>query len=202
MESMGQKFRAAREKKKMTVSKAAAFTRIKMQHIEMMENDDFSKMPAPTYAKGFIRIYASFLGLDPVPLVQEYVDQHLNQTEEGARQPARPSPPVRRETFVKKDDPAEDATAASEEHVPRKSIFAAIGPALGKAAKVVLPFIPRLVTAALAVLLLVGIIRCSVNMMSDTDGEGTAPSEMNHTAIMKEPPVRYLELPASEEPTP
>lgn len=202
MESMGQKFRAAREKKKMNVSKAAAFTRIKMQHIEMMENDDFSKMPAPTYAKGFIRIYASFLGLDPVPLVQEYVDQHLNQTEEGSRQPARPSPPVRRELAVKQEESTKDETTSPGERTPRKPLFTAIGPALGKAAKIILPLIPRLVTAAIAVLLLVGVIRCSVNMMADTDAGASSPSEMDRTAIMKEPPVRYLDLPASEEPTP
>ena len=31
-----------------------------------MERDDFSRMAAPIYAKGFIRLYAEYLGLDPV----------------------------------------------------------------------------------------------------------------------------------------
>lgn len=200
MDSMGQKFRAAREKKKINVSKAAALTRIKMQHIEMMENNDFSKMPAPAYAKGFIRIYASFLGLDPVPLVQEYVDLHLNPPPEGNRKPTPPAAPVRRETDLDLDSGTEHETAPPRERAPRKPI--SIGPHLRKAAEVILPMMPRLITAAVAVLLLVGIIRCSVNMTADTDGGKTTPSEMDRTAIMKEPPARYLELPAPEEPTP
>lgn len=86
MDSMGQQFKAARERKRMPLSQAAAQTRIKLQFIEQMEQDDYSRMPAPAYAKGFIRMYASFLGLDPVPLVQEYVDQHMGR--KGPRNPA------------------------------------------------------------------------------------------------------------------
>ena len=208
MDSMGQQFRAAREKKKMNISKAAALTRIKIQHLEMMENDDFSKMPAPTYAKGFIRIYASFLGLDPAPLVQEYIDTHLNPTDEGARHPSRPAPPVRREPVILAPEPEpetdESAPAPRRERTrtPWTPPWKNIGAMLGRVAKVVLPLIPRLITAAVAVLLLVGIIRCSVKMAADTDPDRTNPTEMDRTAIMKEPPVRYLHLPAPEEPTP
>ena len=43
-----------------------------------MEADNFSVMPAPTYAKGFIRLYAEYLGLDPAPLVQEYLANHAS----------------------------------------------------------------------------------------------------------------------------
>jgi cytoskeleton protein RodZ len=210
MDSMGQQFRAAREKKKMNISKAAALTRIKIQHLEMMENDDFSKMPAPTYAKGFIRIYASFLGLDPAPLVQEYVDTHLNPSDAGSGKPSRPAPPIRREPVILAPEPVPEADEPAP--TPRRERTRtpwtppwkklAIGATLGRAAKVVLPLIPRLITAAVAVLLLVGIIRCSVKMAADTDPDRAKPSEMDRTAIMKEPPVRYLNLPAPEEPTP
>jgi len=61
---------------RITASQAALKTRLKVQVIEQMERDDFSKMPAPTYARGFIRIYADFLGLDSAPLVQEYNEHH------------------------------------------------------------------------------------------------------------------------------
>lgn len=72
MESIGQILRSARERKRISLATAAAKTRIKIQHLEKMERDDFSGMPAPMYARGFIRIYADFLGLDPLPLVQQY----------------------------------------------------------------------------------------------------------------------------------
>jgi cytoskeletal protein RodZ len=73
METLGQKFKAARERKGVTPTQAAAATRIKVQHIESMERDDFSRMAAPAYAKGFIKIYADYLDLDSVPLIQEYM---------------------------------------------------------------------------------------------------------------------------------
>ncbi len=76
METLGEKFKAARLKRKLTASEAAKGTRIKVQHIEAMEQDDFSAIPAVAYAKGFIRIYADFLGLDAGPLVEEYMERH------------------------------------------------------------------------------------------------------------------------------
>lgn len=76
MESIGQRFKAAREKKRISLSQAALKTHMKVQNLEAMERDDFSKMPAATYARGFIRIYAGFLGLDPVPLLHEYSEKH------------------------------------------------------------------------------------------------------------------------------
>ncbi|MBN1270590.1 MAG: helix-turn-helix domain-containing protein [Kiritimatiellae bacterium] len=79
MATIGQTFKTARENRKLTTSQAAAATRIKIQHIEAMERDDFSVMAAPAYAKGFIKLYAEHLGLDPRPLVQEYLEHHAPQ---------------------------------------------------------------------------------------------------------------------------
>lgn len=214
-ETMGQRFRAARERKKMNISKAAALTRIKIQHLEMMENDDFSKMPAPTYAKGFIRIYAQFLGLDPAPLVQEYLDRHLNAVAEDDR-PTRPAPrPSPARTASRTPPPA---PAALEEELPET----APGPepsaprapwtppwrrwnlvaGLHKLALTLAPLLPRLLIAGVIALLLAGIVRCTTSMTSGRDDAGGEAAEMDPSAIMKEPPVRYLSLPAPEETTP
>lgn len=75
--SIGAILREAREAKGVTTSKAAAETRIKVQHIEAMEQDDFSGMAAPAYAKGFIKLYAEYLDLDHRPLVEEYTRLHV-----------------------------------------------------------------------------------------------------------------------------
>jgi Helix-turn-helix domain len=183
MDTMGQKFRAAREKKKMNVSRAAALTRIKVQHIEMMENDDFSKMPAPTYAKGFIRIYASFLGLDPIPLVQEYIDRHLNAPADNVRS-ARPKTNV--------ETPGETAPVSERSNV---DVLAAAK----KIAGALVPYLHRIAGAAVAVFLLVGVVRCAVRLGSSSGDETSSPAHLDRAAIMKEPPVRYLDLPAEEE---
>ena len=72
MATLGQILKEAREKKNVTASQAAAATRMKIQTVEALERDDFSRMAAPMYAKGFIKLYAEYLGLDAAPLIREY----------------------------------------------------------------------------------------------------------------------------------
>ncbi len=71
MPNLGQTLQEARQRKKVTASQAAAATRMKVQCIEALEHGDFSRMAAPMYARGFIRMYAEYLGLEPAPLIQE-----------------------------------------------------------------------------------------------------------------------------------
>ena len=72
---LGDILRAEREKKGLTLSDVAEGTRIKVQVLETIENNDFSRIPAPVYGKGFIKLYAEFLGLDPAPLIEEYASR-------------------------------------------------------------------------------------------------------------------------------
>jgi len=76
MATLGQTLKETREAKGLTTSESAAATRIKVQHIEAIEKDDFTKIPAPAYAKGFIKLYAEFLGLDPAPFVAAYMQYY------------------------------------------------------------------------------------------------------------------------------
>lgn len=76
MATLGQQLKAAREAKGVNERDAGAATNILTKMIVAMEADDFSGMAAPTYAKGFIRLYAGYLGLAPEPLVEEYMARH------------------------------------------------------------------------------------------------------------------------------
>ena len=76
MATIGEQLKAAREEKGVSESEAAAATKILTKVIIAMEADDFSAMAAPTYAKGFIRMYANYLNLPPEPLVQEYLTHY------------------------------------------------------------------------------------------------------------------------------
>ena len=78
--TLGQQLRAAREAKGVSAQEAGAATKTLTKMIVAMEADDFSGMAAPTYAKGFIRLYAGYLGLNPDPLIQEYTNQHAPDT--------------------------------------------------------------------------------------------------------------------------
>ena len=97
MATLGQILKEAREKKGVTASQAAAATRMKIQTVEALERDDFSRMAAPMYSKGFIKLYAEYLGLDPAPLVREYMDLHAPKVRptlapEDAPQPGEGAP--------------------------------------------------------------------------------------------------------------
>lgn len=76
MATLGQQLKTAREAKGLSESDVGSATKILTKVIRALESDDFSAMPAPTYAKGFIRLYAKHLGLDPAPLVEEYLREH------------------------------------------------------------------------------------------------------------------------------
>jgi hypothetical protein len=72
MPTLGDTLRSMRMEKGFDLVDAAESTRIKFQILEDMENDDFSRMPSPVYVKGFIKMYAKFLGVDTQPLLQQY----------------------------------------------------------------------------------------------------------------------------------
>src|SRR5258705_3280234 len=62
--SVGERLRAAREEKKMSLEDIAAQTRIPQRHLESIERSEWDKLPAPTYTIGFARSYATSVGLD------------------------------------------------------------------------------------------------------------------------------------------
>lgn len=62
--TVGQRLRAAREDKKLSLEDVAAQTRIPRRHLESLEESDWEKLPAPTYTIGFAKSYASAVGLE------------------------------------------------------------------------------------------------------------------------------------------
>ncbi len=76
MATLGQQLKAARQAKGISETEAGAATRTLTRVIVAMEADDFSGMAAPAYSKGFIRLYARYLGLNPDPLIAEYMAKY------------------------------------------------------------------------------------------------------------------------------
>lgn len=62
--TVGERLKAAREEKGLSLEDIAAQTRIPQRHLESIENADWSKLPAPTYTIGFAKAYAGSVGLD------------------------------------------------------------------------------------------------------------------------------------------
>ncbi len=73
--TVGQYLRQEREKRKVTLDSVAKVTRITKENLEALENDEFQAIPAPVFVRGFLRNYATYLGLDPKELVARYDSQ-------------------------------------------------------------------------------------------------------------------------------
>ncbi|MFH1184122.1 MAG: helix-turn-helix transcriptional regulator [Chloroflexota bacterium] len=68
-ESIGAALRAARERRQLTVAQVSEATRIRTPYLQALENDDLSAMPSVAQGRGFMRIYAQFLGLNLQALI-------------------------------------------------------------------------------------------------------------------------------------
>lgn len=86
-ETVGERLRAAREAKGLTVEEIAASTRIPTRHLESLEASDWERLPAPTYSIGFAKNYAAAVGLDRTEIGEQL------RTEMGGTRPTY-QPPV------------------------------------------------------------------------------------------------------------
>lgn len=71
----GERLRAAREAKGMSIEDVASATRIPRNHLESIEDGDFAVLPGRTYAIGFSRSYAKAVGLNDDEIVNEVREQ-------------------------------------------------------------------------------------------------------------------------------
>lgn len=59
--------------REISVREIADSTKISTRFLDAIESGDFSSLPAPVFTRGFIREYASYLGLDPEDIVERYM---------------------------------------------------------------------------------------------------------------------------------
>ena len=70
MDELGIILREAREAKGFTLSEVQEQIRIGTKFLEALETGQFQQLPTPVHARGYLRNYARFLGLDPEPLLE------------------------------------------------------------------------------------------------------------------------------------
>jgi cytoskeleton protein RodZ len=83
MESIGDLLREARHSKKAMLEDAARATKIKIEILEKLEAGAFDQLAAPAYTKGFLRLYAGYLGLDSQAIVDAYLRSQGGLRREG-----------------------------------------------------------------------------------------------------------------------
>lgn len=88
MIEFGKTLREAREAKGYTVSQLAEKTHIMHQIVEEMEIERFTRIPAPIYGRGFVKLYCEAVGLDPKPFIAAYME--LQSGKPASAAPAKP----------------------------------------------------------------------------------------------------------------
>jgi len=182
--TIGQKLKNARLARNETISEVAAKTRILAKVIETMEADEFDAISAPVYAKGFLKLYAQYLGLDPNPLIDEYNQLYSNKAKplltKEMEQSFRHSEPVNSAASSgKKTDTGNEVSSLTRIFRLLK-IASPIGVFAGIAVMII-------------IILLVGLSRCT---------RGKAPETVfraERQLLFEKPPDVYLVKPGEVE---
>ena len=76
---LGETLRKARLERSITFEDAERVTRIPRKYLEALELENFGILPAPVYARGFLRSYATYLGLEPKELLPFFPVGHVDE---------------------------------------------------------------------------------------------------------------------------
>jgi len=88
---LGTMLRTAREEKGVSLAQAEAATMIRRAYLQALEDDAHATLPGAVYVKGFLRNYASYLGLDPTHVLSVYHREYPDQAQ-GVVAPATIKP--------------------------------------------------------------------------------------------------------------
>jgi len=89
--NVGEILQTARERKGVDLARAERETKIRARHLMALESGDFADLPAQVYAKGFLRNYSTYLGLDADEVLVRW-RQEIDQPS-GAETPRVKPPP-------------------------------------------------------------------------------------------------------------
>ena len=90
---VGEILHTARERKGVDLARAERETKIRARHLMALESGDIADLPAPVYAKGFLRNYSTYLGLDAEEMLarwREEIDQPRSAETPSVKPPPQP----------------------------------------------------------------------------------------------------------------
>lgn len=76
----GNKLRAARERRGVSLRDIANKTKISMAALQALERNDIASLPGGIFSRAFVRSYAVEVGLDPELAIQEFITQFPQDT--------------------------------------------------------------------------------------------------------------------------
>ncbi|HSQ39041.1 MAG TPA: helix-turn-helix domain-containing protein [Anaerolineales bacterium] len=85
-ETIGQRLKQTRLSRQISIEKAAEATRVRAHYLQALEADNYSAMSSAAQSRGFLRLYADFLGLD--------LESAMTELREGETVDAPPETPA------------------------------------------------------------------------------------------------------------
>ena len=93
--SIGDTLAEARRQAGLTTTQVSQQTRIRESIVRAIEQGDFSPCGGNFYARGHIKSIAEVVGVDPVPLIREYDEEHGPPSTMRASQIFEPATPIK-----------------------------------------------------------------------------------------------------------
>ncbi len=90
METIGSELRAARESRNIPLTQVADETRIRLRHLQNLEEGCFSELPGGMYNRAFLRAYCEYLGIDSKRMLTRYETESMT----AADKTVKPKPPI------------------------------------------------------------------------------------------------------------
>jgi cytoskeletal protein RodZ len=91
MSELGRLLREARTARELSLADVESVTRIRQKYLEALESGDFAGLPRGAVARGFLRTYAVFLGLDADEMLRRYGKESGDAGDEVAiAEPGKP----------------------------------------------------------------------------------------------------------------
>lgn len=126
--ALGDVIRSTRVNAGVSVEQVEADLRIKAKYIEAIEDGDAGALPSRAYTDGFLRNYATYLGLDPAETVRRFAD-------ENGLAPTRAKSPVSVSMPKAQSNPLNGLSSTPQ---PRRSLFGMLGRGVAAAMPLVL----------------------------------------------------------------
>lgn len=76
----GAQLSASRQQKGFTQEYVASKLHLRVRVIQLLEADDYERLPQAVFIKGYLRAYAKLLGVDFAPLLEQYNSMQVQET--------------------------------------------------------------------------------------------------------------------------
>lgn len=88
--TLGEKLKRLRSERRISLSEVSRATKIQIGYLVRLEEDQYDKLPADVYVKGFLRSYADFLGIESQVLIRWFEKERgIKMNLEKSRQPEK-----------------------------------------------------------------------------------------------------------------